>query len=83
MDFYGIGIDPSETLDELEAYRDRNGFVYQAAAPVGRVVADFRVTVQSTKVAMDGSGIIVYRGGKGSGGEAAWRKVFADLAAGQ
>ena len=78
-----MGFDPTETLTELEAYRDRNNFVYQAAVPASRVVPDFRVTVQSTKVAMDGSGIIVYRGGKGSGGEAAWRKVFADLAAGQ
>lgn len=83
MDFYGVGFDPTETLNELEAYRERNEFVYQTAVPASRVVPDFGVTVHSTKVALDGSGIIVYRAGKGGGNEAAWRQVFADLAAGR
>lgn len=76
-----MGFDPTETIDELEAYRERNGFVYQAAVPLSRIAPDFGVTKQSAKVAIDGSGIIVYRAG--SGGESAWRQVFADLAAGQ
>ena len=83
MDFYGVGFDPTESLDELEAYRDRNDFVYRTAVPVGSVVPDFRVTVQSTKVAMDGSGVITYRAGKSGGNEAAWRAVFANLASGR
>ncbi len=78
-----MGFDPTETLDELEAYRQRNEFVYQTAVPASRVVPDFGITVQSSKVAMNGGGIIVYRAGKGGGNEATWRQVFADLAAGQ
>ncbi len=57
--------------------------MYQSAAPIGRIVPDFGITVQSSKVAMDGSGIIVYRAGKGGGNAATWRQVFADLAAGR
>ena len=83
MDFYGVGFDPTETLDELESYRERNDFVYQAAVGVGRIIPTFNVRSQSTKVAMDGSGVIVYRAGKSGGSDADWRKVFADLAAGQ
>lgn len=83
MAFYGVGFDPTESLSELEAYRKRNDFAYQAAVPASRIVPDLGVRVQSTKIAMDGNGIIVYRAGKGGGNQATWRKVFADLAAGQ
>ena len=83
MDFYGVGFDPSETIDELESYRISNNFVYQAAVGVDRIIPNFNVRAQSTKVAMDGSGIITYRAGKGGGSDADWRKVFADLAADQ
>ena len=83
MDFYGVGYDATETIDELEAYRIRNEFVYQAAVPVGRVITTFNVRSQSSKMAIDGNGIIVYRGGKGAGSDGEWRKVLADLAAGQ
>ncbi len=83
MDFYGVGYDATETIDELEAYRIRNEFVYQAAVPVGRVITTFNVRSQSSKMAIDGNGIIVYRGGKGAGSDDEWRTVFANLAAGQ
>ena len=78
-----MGFDPTETLDELEAYRESNDFVYRTTVPVGKVVPTFNVRVQSTKIAIDGGGIITYRGGKGAGSDDAWRTVFADLAAGR
>ena len=83
MNFYGVGFDPTETLEELEAYRTSNEFVYEAAVSVGRVIPTLNIRSQSSKMAIDGSGIIVYRGGYSDGSEAAWRTVFANLAAGQ
>jgi len=45
------------------------------------MVAAFKVTRQSTKVAFDSTGVITYREGYGRGNEETWRRVFEELAA--
>ena len=45
------------------------------------MLRDMKVLVQSTKIAIDAQGVIVYRDGYGRGGEDVWRQVFKDLAA--
>ena len=82
MDFYGVGFDPTQPIDELEAYKVSNGFVYQTAVPVSRVLPDLRITGHSTKIAMNGSGIITYKAGKGTA-PSDWSTLFAKLATGQ
>ena len=47
---------------------------------MGKTIADLRVLKQSTKVAIDGTGVISYRAGFGSGDVDEWAKVFSDLA---
>ena len=81
MAFYGVGFDPTQTVQELDAYRVSNDFTYQTAVPVSRLLPDLKVTGHSTKVALDGSGIITYRAGKGTAPD--WRNLFARLAGGQ
>ena len=80
MEFYGIGIDPSETPDELEGLKDREGYAYDIAYPVGRAIADLRILKQSSKIAIDGMGVITYRAGFGGGDVDEWAKVLSYLA---
>ena len=47
---------------------------------MGKTVANLRVLKQSTKVAIDGNGVISYRAGFDSGDVDEWAKVFSDLA---
>ena len=45
------------------------------------MISDFNVTRQSTKVAIDANGVIVYRAGIGQGGPSEWERVFKELTA--
>ncbi len=80
--FYAVGTDPSESLEDMERYRDQQGYPWPVAEANRSVLSDFSVFVQSTKVAFDGDGIIVYRDGYGAGDEETWRDVFEALEAG-
>ena len=50
------------------------------AEPTGTMLRDLKVLVQSTKIAVDSQGVIIYRDGYGQGDEETWRQVFQDLA---
>lgn len=78
--FYAIGVDPTESLDRLDSYRENQGYPWPVAMPSPRMLSNFRVLQQSTKVAIDGAGIITYRDGYGRGNVEKWRKVFVELA---
>ena len=79
--FYAVASYPSEKLDKLEAYREREGHPWLVAEPTGTMLRDLNVLVQSTKIAIDSQGVIIYRDGYGQGGEETWRQVFQELAA--
>ena len=79
--FYAVAADPSEDVAALEMQRQREGYPWLVAEPVGTVLRDLEVLVQSTKIAIDSQGVIVYRDGYGRGGEDVWRQVFQKLAA--
>lgn len=68
-------------MDQLEAYREREGHPWLVAEPLGTMLRDIKVLVQSTKIAVDSQGVIVYRDGYGQGGEETWRQTFQELAA--
>ena len=80
MAFYAIGVDPSETIDDLEQQRQREGFPWPVADPQGSMLRDMGVVQQSTKVGIDSRGVIIYRDGFGQGDEDTWRKAFQELA---
>ena len=68
VDFYVVGSDPFESLNDLVA--DQNDRLYpgQVSAPVGSMLRDLEVFTQSTKIAIDSNGVITYRAGYGQGG---------------
>ena len=80
--FYAVGTDPTEGLDELELYREEQGYPWPIALPDPKMLSSFGVLSQSTKIAIGASGTIVYRDGYGRGDPDTWREVFSRLAEG-
>ena len=82
VDFYAVGVHPGvvESLDTLETYRRERGHPWPVATAPPQVMADLGVTIQSTKIAFDGQGTIIYREGMGEGDDAEWHRVFTELA---
>ena len=82
--FYAVGAHYgiSEEIGRLEMYREKNDYPWPVAAASPQILRDLGVTLQSTKVAFDDDGVIVYRGEMGQGGDKEWREVFVDLASG-
>lgn len=81
--FYAVGVHPGivEDLSTLERYRRERGHPWPVAVAPRQLLAALNVTIQSTKIAFDRQGTITYREGMGQGDDAAWREVFAALAA--
>ena len=73
---------PAETLQVLEQDRQKNGYPWPVAELTGSGLRDFKVVSQSTKIAVDSSGVITYREGFGGGDLKKWQSVFESLAAG-
>ena len=79
--FYGIGVDPGESIELLEAYSDSQGYPWPMAIPNQDMLRKFKIQVQSSKVALDRNGVIVYRDGYAQGSDETWRSVFDEIAA--
>ena len=83
VSFYAVGtfIKAVEDVDRLEAHRQRNGFPWPVANPVNEreALANLNVASQSTKIAFDSRGVIVYRDGFDGGDVDVWKQVFSDL----
>ena len=78
VDFYVVGF--NESLSELAEYQGQSGHPGIVSLPVGNMLRDFRVTSQSTKVAIDANGIITYRRGYRQGRSSDWPAVLQALA---
>ena len=78
--FYAVGTDPTESLEQLEEVRQKADYPWPVALPDSHLIRDLRVTVQSTKIAFDAQGVIIYREGFGKGGPGEWHQVFKGLA---
>ena len=84
VDFYAVSTfnKGTESLENLEKYRERRGHPWPVATTTRQSLADLNVAIQSTKVAIDSRGVIVYRDGFGQGDVSKWRQVFEELAQG-
>ncbi|MDE2823062.1 MAG: hypothetical protein OXK79_06115 [Chloroflexota bacterium] len=79
VDFYAVAF--NEGLDILSEAQARSGHPGEVATPSPKMISDFNVTRQSTKVAIDANGIIVYRAGYRQGYPAEWDSVLKELTA--
>ena len=75
---YLVRADPSEDLEFLERYRQKNEYPWPVSIPDSKMLSNLRILSQSSKVAVDGNGIIRYRDGYGQGRDS-WEDVFKGL----
>ena len=80
VDFYAIGQSQVETIDQLEHDRIEQGYPWPIAKVENDVLKKLKVLHQSTKIALDHKGVILYRAGYGDGEGYKWREVFFNLA---
>ena len=75
-----VGFDQSESITELEAFRQKDGGTnwVMATAP-SQTARDFNVFVQSTKIILDSDGVVLYRGGYPADSAGSWRRVLDDV----
>ena len=82
VNFYIVGSDPSQTLDSLEANRQSEGYPGAVAEIAGSGLRDLKIIKQSTKIALDGNGVITYRDSFGQGNIGVWSQILTGLASG-
>ena len=63
---------------QMFTYSDQSSD-WNIGVPLGPMLADFMVVSQSTKIAIDNNGLIIYRDGFGKGDERIWEEVFDKL----
>ena len=78
--FFAVDVGGQKDLKELHAFGQEQDYPW----PVGRAdretLKTLSVMVQSTKIAIDIDGVIVYRAGFGKGTNEEWISVFEILA---
>ena len=83
--FYIVGTDPSESIEKLEADRERLGLPWPVAYADSDMLYTLRVYAQASKIAFSGDGTITHR--YGSAGNRrdynSWDELFDDLTANQ
>ena len=72
----GYGLD----LAELHTFAEEQDYPWGVGQADTQLLQAFGVTVQSTKIAIDADGLIVYRAGYGEGTSEEWAEVFRDIA---
>ena len=85
VDLFAIGVHPGivEDINTLETYRAERDHPWPVATAPSQVMAELGVTIQSTKIAFDSQGTIVYREGMGMGSDEEWHRVFTELSQSQ
>ncbi len=79
VDFYALGIDPTEELSDLVRYRDGQDHSWPVAKAPAAMLPQYNVVQQSTKVAVDRNGVIVFREGYGVEPAETWHQLFREL----
>lgn len=76
-----VGTDPSESLETLEADRERHGLPWITASAEEGMLETLSVYVQASKIAISSDGTITHRYGVGKGDYESWSDLFDDIAA--
>ena len=79
VDFYAVNIDPSDSFDKLEDFKQDQGYPWPLTHSDRDTLLRLNVIIQSTKIVFDSDGIIVYRERMGGGDIEEWRNLFQEL----
>ena len=74
-----MNIDPSDSFEKLEDFKKDQGYPWPLAHSDRDTLLSLEVIRQSTKIAFDSDGIIVYRERMGGGNAETWRELFEDM----
>ena len=76
VDFVAVNIGYGSGLAE---FAESQGYPWPVGQADTKMLDAFGVTVQSTKIAIDDNGVVVYRAGYGRGTIEEWNSVFQAL----
>ena len=79
VDFYAVNIDLGEDLSSLVMFRDEQDHPWPVAQAPSGMLPEYNIQQQSTKVAIDGDGVIVFREGFGVEPAETWNQLFREL----
>ncbi len=79
VDFYAVNIDPSDSFDKLEDFKRDQGYPWPLTHSDRDTLLRLNVIRQSTKIAFDSDGVIVYRERMGGGDAETWQELFREL----
>ena len=77
--FIAVDIGDGVDLGELNAFSQKQGYPWAVGRTNRETLKSLDVTVQSTKIAIDAYGVIIYRAGYGKGTAEDWISVFERL----
>ena len=82
MAFLAVDVDPTEGAERIRQYQQDNAYPWPMAPGDPDMTVRYGVRVQSTKIAVDQAGVIVYKRGYGVGSQEEWRMLLDELVAG-
>ena len=77
--FYAVNVDTGEGLDSLIRHGDEEGHLWPVAQAPAAMLPQYDARHVPTKLAIDGNGVIVFRGGYSVESAEAWLQVFQEL----
>ncbi len=77
--FIAIDIRYNSSLTELTNFSESQKYKWKVGKPKGNMLKDLGITIQSTKIAIDRTGTIVYREGYGRGTPEKWFSIIKDI----
>ncbi len=79
VDFYALSYDLFVELSELVRYRDGQDHPWPVAKAPAAMLPQYNIVQQSTKVAIDRDGVILFREGYGVEDAETWHRLFREL----
>ena len=79
MDFYAVNIDLGEGLSSLVRFRDGRGHPWPVAQAPAGLLPDYNIRQTSSKVAIDGDGLIVFSKSYSEEASDTWHRLFQEL----
>ena len=80
--FVAVDIGYNQNLMAIRAFAEEQGYPWDVGHTDTQVLKLLDVQVQSTKIAVDADGVIIYRAGYGEGDDTDWLVVFERLVTG-
>ena len=79
--FYIVGTSPNESVEDLDADRQKKGLPWPVAYADEGMLASLNISSQASKIAIGSDGRILHRAGAGTAGFDSWAALFDDIAA--